>query len=173
MGAAISVKSEMHRGTEFTVRFRFPAVLGKTVPKVVSSASVDGVLSGRRVLLAEDHPLNSMIASKLMGKKNMLVIKAENGRQAVEKFEEAAAGYYDVILMDIRMPVMNGLEAARAIRALDRPDAAAVPIIAMTANAFDADVDESMKAGMNAHLSKPIEPQKLYDTLARFISRPR
>ena len=84
-------------------------------------------------------------------------------------FSEHPAGYYDAILMDIRMPVMDGLAAARAIRALDRPDAKSIPIIAMTANAFDEDVQQSLQAGMNAHLSKPVEPENLYETLGRTL----
>jgi CheY-like chemotaxis protein len=94
---------------------------------------------------------------------------AENGQVAVDMFSEHPAGYYDAILMDVRMPVMDGLEAARAIRALDRPDAKSIPIIAMTANAFDDDVKQTMQAGMNAHLSKPVEPERLYETLGRMI----
>ena len=94
---------------------------------------------------------------------------AENGQIAVDMFSEHAAGYYDAILMDVRMPVMDGLEATRAIRDLDRPDAKSIPIIAMTANAFDEDVKQSLQAGMNAHLSKPVEPERLYETLGRVI----
>ena len=82
-------------------------------------------------------------------------------------------GYYDAVLMDVRMPVMDGLTATREIRALDRPDAKNVPIIAMTANVFDEDVERSLQAGMNAHLSKPIEPEKLYETMARLIAHYR
>ena len=92
-----------------------------------------------------------------------------NGQIAVDMFSEHPAGYYDAILMDIRMPVMDGLAAARAIRALDRPDAKSIPIIAMTANAFDEDVKQSLQAGMNAHLSKPVEPENLYETLGRML----
>ena len=94
---------------------------------------------------------------------------ANNGRLAVEMFSESAPGYYDAILMDVRMPEMDGLEATAAIRKLDRPDAQRVPIIAMTANAFDEDVQHSLQAGMNAHLSKPVEPEHLYSTLEELI----
>ena len=94
---------------------------------------------------------------------------AENGQIAVDMFSEHPAGYYDAILMDVRMPVMDGLEATRAIRALDRPDAKSIPIIAMTANAFDEDVQQSLQSGMDAHLSKPVEPEYLYETLSRVI----
>ena len=94
---------------------------------------------------------------------------AENGRIALETFRDSPAGYYDAILMDVRMPEMDGLEATAAIRALDRPDAKLIPIIALTANAFDEDVQSSLQSGMNAHLSKPVEPEYLYQTLEELI----
>ena len=89
---------------------------------------------------------------------------------AVRRFSEKPEGYYDAILMDVRMPVMDGLTATKTIRALDRPDAKTIPIIAMTANVFDEDVERSREAGMNAHLSKPVEPDKLYETMKRLIA---
>ena len=101
--------------------------------------------------------------------KEALIDHAENGRVALEMFARSEPGYYAAILMDVRMPEMDGLEAARAIRALDRPDAAVVPVIAMTANAFDEDVQRSLQVGMNAHLSKPVEPEHLYQTLEELI----
>ena len=91
----------------------------------------------------------------------------------MDMFAEQPAGYYNAVLMDVRMPVMDGLSAAQAIRALDRPDAKEIPIIAMTANVFDEDVERSLQAGMNAHLFKPIEPERLYETLARLITELR
>ena len=94
---------------------------------------------------------------------------AENGKIAVEKYESHEPGYYDAILMDMRMPEMDGLEATRRIRAADRPDAQIIPIIALTANAFDEDVQRSLQAGLNAHLSKPVEPENLYSTLESLI----
>jgi len=95
---------------------------------------------------------------------------AENGRIAVEMFESRDPGYYDAILMDMRMPEMDGLEATRVIRAMDRPDARTIPIIALTANAFDEDVQRSMQAGLNAHLSKPVEAETLFEILESLIS---
>ncbi len=95
---------------------------------------------------------------------------AVNGKEAVRMFEESEEGYYDAILMDVRMPEMDGLTATKTIRALDRPDAKSIPIIAMTANVFDEDIERTHEAGMNAHLSKPIEPEKMYETMARLIS---
>ena len=94
---------------------------------------------------------------------------AENGRIVLEMFADSSPGYYDAILMDVRMPEMDGLEASSRIRALDREDAKRIPIIAMTANAFDEDVQRSLQAGMNAHLSKPVEPEQLYKTLEELI----
>ena len=99
----------------------------------------------------------------------MISDHAENGKLAVEKFAASPQGFYDAVLMDIRMPVMDGLEATAAIRALDHPDAKTVPIIAMTANAFDEDVQRSLKAGMNVHLTKPADPEQLYTTLQELI----
>ena len=99
----------------------------------------------------------------------MTAERAENGKEAVEMFSSHPEGYYDCILMDIRMPVMDGLEAAAAIRALDRPDAATIPILALTANAFDEDVERSLQAGMNAHLTKPVVPEVLYANMSKFI----
>ena len=122
-------------------------------------------LTGRRVLLAEDVMVNAKIMIMVLSMREMEVEHAENGRIAVEMFEEHEDGYYDAVLMDMRMPEMDGLEATRRIRAMDRSDAKSVPIIALTANAFDEDVQHSMQAGLNAHLSKPVEPEVLFETL--------
>ena len=129
-------------------------------------------LTGRRILLAEDMPINAEIMMELLGMRDMRVDHAENGQIVLEMFANSAENYYDAVLMDVRMPVMTGLEATVAIRALDRPDAKTVPIIAMTANAFDEDVQRSLQAGMNAHLSKPVEPEHLYETLEILIKDP-
>ena len=126
-------------------------------------------LKGKRILLAEDVLINAEILKQLIAMKEALLEVAENGRIALEMFSSSEIGYYDAILMDIRMPEMDGLEATAAIRALDREDARRVPIIAMTANAFDEDVQHSLQVGMNAHLSKPVEPEHLYRTLEELI----
>ena len=126
-------------------------------------------LKGRRILLAEDVMINAEIMMMVLGMREMNVEHAENGQIAVDMFMSAEPGYYDAILMDMRMPVMDGLEATRAIRASGRPDAGTIPVIALTANAFDEDVQRSMQAGLNAHLSKPVEPDALFDTLETFI----
>ncbi|MBR3327033.1 MAG: response regulator [Atopobiaceae bacterium] len=126
-------------------------------------------LHGRHLLLAEDILINAEIVTELLHLKGIEVTHALNGSIAVETFRESAPGTYDAILMDVQMPEMNGLEATTAIRALDRPDAKTIPIIAMTANAFDEDVQRSLQVGMNAHLSKPVEPDHLYATLGELI----
>ncbi|MBQ6756275.1 MAG: response regulator [Oscillospiraceae bacterium] len=126
-------------------------------------------LRGRHILIAEDILINAEILTELLEIREITVDHAENGRIAFEMFRDSAEGTYDAVLMDIRMPEMDGLEATAAIRALPRRDAKSVPIIAMTANAFDEDVQLSLQAGMNAHLSKPIEPDKIYSTLEELI----
>ena len=126
-------------------------------------------LKDRRILLAEDIIINAEIMKHLLAAKEAVIDHAENGKLAVEMFEKSGVGYYSAILMDVRMPEMDGLEAAQTIRALDRPDARQIPIIALTANAFDEDVQRSLQVGMNAHLSKPVEPERLYQTMEELI----
>ena len=126
-------------------------------------------LKGRHILMAEDILVNAEIMKQIILMKEALIDHAENGRIALEMFAQSPADYYDAVLMDVRMPEMDGLEAAAAIRALKRPDAKTVPIIALTANAFDEDVQRSLQVGMNAHLSKPVEPEHLYQTLEELI----
>ena len=126
-------------------------------------------LAGRRILLAEDMEINAEIIMDILAMKDAETDHAENGRIVVDMFKNSAVDTYAGILMDVRMPEMDGLEAAAAIRALDRPDAKRIPIIALTANAFDEDVQRSLQAGMNAHLSKPVEPDHLYQTLEELI----
>ena len=183
MGGEISVESKKGEGTAFTV----------IVPLEVSERSADTeakdvisdgnhaiiveeeeaffeqVLSGKRILMAEDVDQNAEILSDLLELEEVVTERACNGEEAVQMFERSAPGYYSAILMDVRMPVMDGLDATRNIRKLNREDAKKIPIIAMTANVFDDDVESSINAGMNAHLSKPVEPDKLYETMARLI----
>ena len=121
------------------------------------------------MLLAEDVAVNAEIMVMVLGMREMVVEHAENGRIALDMYEQHEPGYYDAILMDMRMPEMYGLEATRRIRASERPDAASIPIIALTANAFDEDVQRSMQAGLNAHLTKPVEPDVLFETLEHLI----
>ncbi|MDO5455565.1 MAG: response regulator [Eubacteriales bacterium] len=126
-------------------------------------------LKGRHILLAEDIAINAEIMKQIVMMKEAEIDHAENGRIVVEMFEKSPVGYYDAILMDVRMPEMDGLQASAAIRALDREDAKIIPIIALTANAFDEDVQRPLQVGMNAHLSKPVEPDLLYQTMEELI----
>ena len=126
-------------------------------------------LTGRRILLAEDVEINAEIMMDMLEMENIKVDHAENGQVAVDLFENSTEGIYSAILMDVRMPIMDGLEAAKVIRSMDRPDAKRIPIIALTANSFDEDVQLSLQAGMNAHLSKPVESDTLIRTLGELI----
>ena len=126
-------------------------------------------LKGRRVLLAEDVAVNAEIMMMVLQMREIQADLAENGRIAVDAFAAHPAGYYDAILMDMRMPEMDGLQATQTIRAMDRPDAKSIPIIALTANAFDEDVQRSLQAGLNAHLTKPVQPENLFETLENLI----
>ena len=169
MGGTIHVTSKVDQGTEVRVHLSFE-LAGDDALRVSSTTSVGAeglVLAGKRVLLVEDHPLNAEIARRHLEKRRIGVEHASNGRIGVEMFCRSAPGYYDAVIMDIRMPDMNGLEAARAIRSSGHVNAQSVPIIAMTANAYDEDVRRSFAAGMDAHLSKPINPEELFRTLAQ------
>ncbi|NCC44877.1 MAG: PAS domain-containing sensor histidine kinase, partial [Clostridia bacterium] len=169
MGGNIEVKSKLGEGSTFSFSFpyQYRYVKENKIPKQ-DIKKYD--LNNRRVLLVDDRKLNRQIARKLLEKKGVLVEEAVDGAQAVNMFEASEKNYYDLILMDIRMPVLDGLGATRKIRALDRKDAGEVAIIAMTANAFDEDVKASLDAGMNAHLAKPIEPQLMYETIGNILN---
>ena len=123
------------------------------------------ILAGRQVLLCEDNKLNQEIAKALLKAKGMPVTTANNGEQGVEIFKDSPPGTFAVILMDIHMPVLDGLAATRRIRSLDRPDAQTIPVIAMTADAFEEDVQRCRAAGMNDHIAKPVSPELLYKKL--------
>ena len=127
-------------------------------------------LHGKRILVAEDMIINAEILKQMLMSSGMKVDIADNGRKVVELFSESEPGSYDAIFMDIRMPGMDGLEATREIRSLQRPDAGTVPIIALTANDVESDVEKSMEAGMNAHLTKPVEPDEVYRTLEQLVA---
>ena len=175
MNGTISVESEKGAGTEFTVvvtmRRGEQAGFQDAKAPLVEDLADTGMLAGCRLLLAEDIEINAEIMMDLLEMEGIEAEHAENGQIAVEMFASHEPGYYDAILMDVRMPVMDGLEAAAAIRALDRADAQTVPIVALTANAFDEDVQRSMQAGMNAHLSKPVESDLLLQTLCDLVSK--
>ncbi|MDD2956333.1 MAG: PAS domain-containing protein, partial [Oscillospiraceae bacterium] len=171
MGGEISVKSRLGEGAAFTVTLPHPYRLAAKKAPAQRAPETGDALEGRRVLLVDDHPLNREIAKKLLIKKGVQVELAADGREALQLVSSSSPGYYDGVLMDIRMPLMDGLEAARRIRRLDREDIQKLPVIAMTANAFDEDIQHSREAGMNAHLAKPIDPEILYRTLAEQICR--
>ena len=147
----------------------FSKALGKKEEQVQQEKTSDYDFAGKRVLLVEDNMINTEVAVMLLESKGFTVDTAENGLRAMEVFSKSEPKYYDAILMDIRMPLMDGLSAATNIRHLSNADARTIPIIAMTANAFDDDIEKSKAAGMNAHLAKPIEPERMYQTLYDFI----
>lgn len=174
MGGTISIESKINVGTTVTVRLPFDLASAEqhvSERPVVEKTVGFEKLHGKRVLLAEDHPLNARIAKTLLEKQEMNVVHAENGKIAVELFEGSPENTFDAILMDIRMPEMSGLEATRAIRELKRPDAKTIPIIAISANAYPEDVQKSLNAGMNYHIAKPINPIMLYETLERLCNK--
>ena len=150
-----------------TIMDEFRAAFRKKNPNPVRP-TVD--LKGRRILLAEDVAINAEIMMMVLSMREMDVDHAENGKIAVEMYRGHESGYYDAILMDMRMPEMDGLEATQIIRATDQADAKTIPIIALTANAFDEDVQRSMQAGLNAHLSKPVEAELLFETLEELLA---
>lgn len=125
--------------------------------------------SGKKVLLVEDHPINAWVEQKILEKVGFQVEIATNGKCGVEQFQASEDGYYDVILMDINMPVMDGLTAAKHIRSFGSDRAAQIPIIAITTNGFEEDIYNSRKAGMNEHLTKPIDPELLFKCLAKYL----
>lgn len=126
-------------------------------------------LSGRRILLAEDMELNAEIIMDILEMEDIKVDHAENGKIAIDLFKNSTVGIYSAIIMDVRMPEMDGLEATRIIRSMDREDAKQIPIIALSANAFDEDAKLSMQAGMNAHLTKPVEADNLIRVLGELL----
>ena len=167
MGGRITVESEPGGGSEFTISLRFPvgeAKAGQMIP--VSKASD---FTGKKLLVVEDNELNLEIASTLLEEAGFEVDTAGNGKIAVEKVEAASAGRYDLILMDVQMPEMDGYEATRRIRALPDKKKAAIPIVAMTANAFEEDQKNALNAGMNGHIAKPLNIQKLFQVLSELL----
>ncbi len=172
MGGTIEVESTIGKGTTFTLNL--PLKIATLEQREKWKKETDFDFNGYnydniRILLCEDHPLNAEIVIRLLSKKGIIVEHAKDGREGLDMFASSEAGYYDLILMDIRMPVMDGLEATKAIRKLSRKDAFRIPIIAMTANAFDEDIEQTRMAGMNAHLGKPIEIDKVLSCIAQML----
>ncbi|MCH3942996.1 MAG: ATP-binding protein [Atopobiaceae bacterium] len=168
MGGTISVESEPGKGSTFRLCAAFD-VTDRRQDAVAAPSRGRGNddVSGLHVLVCEDHLLNAEIVTHLLGERGAIVTLAEDGKRGLEAFEASPVGFYDIILMDVRMPVMNGLEATRAIRSLDRPDARTVPIVAMTANAYAEDVRDCRNAGMDEHIAKPFDPDHLFGAIAR------
>lgn len=160
MGGTISVQSEQNVGSAFTVTIPFEMADKEALGPEDNGTEAENI-EGVRILIAEDNELNREIVTELLKKHGAIVTTVANGEEAVAAFREHPAGTYDVILMDVMMPVLNGIEATRKIRALDREDAQTIPIIALTANAFAEDIEKCKEAGMNAHLSKPIDLNKM------------
>lgn len=173
MGGTVDVRSQVGDGTTFVVKLPLKVSPRKTLEDGRAASPVPGTspssLRGRRIMVVEDNELNAEIASTLLGQAGLVVDVVEDGRRAVELFQGRPAGTYDAILMDIQMPVMDGYEATGRIRRSGRDDAASVPIIAMSANAFSEDVAKSLEAGMNMHLSKPIDIGKVLSALVELI----
>lgn len=169
MEGEISINSEIGKGTEVVIDL--PLTLAEKDmldERWGKEQAVDG-LKSKRVLVVEDNEINTFVARRILESRGICVEHAENGREAVEAFARSEKGHFDLILMDVRMPVMNGLDATREIRKMSRPDALQIPIIAMSANAYDEDMQMSIAAGMNAHLAKPIEPVLLLKTIENYV----
>lgn len=169
MGGTIGVESRQGVGTTYTITL--PFVIDSTEAAEPEQQQTNlAVLQGQRVLLAEDNALNMEIMEFLLNEVGVKVTKAADGQQAVEAFAASPVGGFDAILMDVMMPVRDGHEATRAIRAMDRPDAKTIPIFAMTANAFTEDRRKALESGMNEHLPKPIDPDALYRLLVKYLT---
>ena len=172
MGGSIQVESRQGIGTKFTIDLSFDIASKEEVygsEDTIESSAIH-TIKGKRILLVEDNELNAEIAKTVLEDVGALITRAENGQQALELFKEKPAGTFDVILMDLMMPVMDGYTATRKIRELERSDAKTVPIIAMTANAFQEDAEKCIAVGMNAHLAKPLDIEKMKKTIKSICS---
>lgn len=167
MGGVIEIKSKLNKGSVFNVMLPLE-IAASHQEKEEEKKSEEAQITGKRALLVEDNELNQEIAHYILQECGLDITIAVNGQEAVEKFKETAPGTYDIIFMDVMMPIMNGYEATRAIRSLDRTDAD-VPIVAMTANAFAEDVKAAMDAGMNEHIPKPLEPEAIQSVLVKWL----
>lgn len=170
MKGSIEIQSTKDSGTVFTVRLQFSPGIPQAAEEVSPAQGRSVELAGRKILLCEDNQLNREIATALLLELGMRVETAENGREGIDRFLAGPPGSIDAVLMDLRMPILDGLAAAKQIRRLDRADAGTVPIIAMTADAFDDDVQKCLKAGMNAHIAKPIDKERLRKVLQDCIA---
>jgi len=169
MGGQIQLKSEVGIGTEITITMDIEH-LPDYKPEV-QNIPKDFDFSGKRILLCEDNAINAMIVTKMLVDKKAIIEVAENGQIGLDKFLNSEPNYYSVILMDLRMPVMGGYDATREIRKSNKSDAKTVPIIALSADAFSHDIKKSIDSGMNGHVAKPFEPEKLYEAIYRAINK--
>ena len=173
MGGEISIHSKKGEGTTVQIILPHRIAQESEVEKsgIAQQTVDDSLFKGKRILLAEDNELNAEIAAELLGDVGLEIDRAEDGIICISKLETAAAGYYDLILMDVQMPNMDGYQATKIIRGLSDKSKAEIPIIAMTANAFEQDRREALDAGMNDHISKPVSIAKLVSVMSRFISK--
>ena len=173
MGGTIEVLTSPGGGTKIIIGLKLKIAQEDDVPKakdvLASDADSEINFSEKRLLLVEDNAINMEIAKMILDQQGFMVEEAENGQVAVDMVSQSEPGYYDAILMDVQMPVMNGYEATRAIRALDDKALASIPILAMTANAFQEDVQAAKDAGMQAHIAKPIDVAVLVEELAAVL----
>ncbi|MCR5539334.1 MAG: response regulator [Ruminococcus sp.] len=167
MGGDIRVKSQVGVGTEFIVEIDCDPASGNAESEKSSGTNCD--FSGKRALVVDDHSINRILEVKLLGRVGFETDSASNGYECLKKFMASEIGYYDVILMDVKMPVMDGLEAAGKIRALERSDSSTVKMIAMSANAYPEDIERSKASGMDLHIAKPVIPSVLYSELSRLL----
>ena len=171
MGGTIECRSKLGEGTTYCITIPF-VIDSSAAPRVEETAALPAATpEGMHVLLAEDNELNIEIAVFVLENAGVTVTKAVNGQDALDQFAASAPGTFDAIIMDVMMPVMDGYQATRAIRQLNRPDAGSIPILAMTANAFVEDRRRAYEAGMNEHLTKPLEPEVVLRTLAKYRSK--
>lgn len=170
MHGSIKIDSHVGKGTKVTVHLDLGNPSSDAIPVKHSLTNIS-LPAGKRVLLIEDHPVNTEIAARILAKAHIIVDSAENGQKGYEKYMQAQEHTYDMILMDLQMPIMNGYQATYAIRSSQKADAKTIPIIAMTANAYAEDVQKCLEAGMNGHIAKPLDPQKVIETIALYLNK--
>jgi len=171
LGGSIQVESELGKGSKFTFELSMERATADASGEAEDTTESETRFEDKRILVVDDVDINRLIVATLLEPTGIKVIEADDGTSAVSAFESSEPGSIDIILMDVMMPVMDGLEATERIRALERADAQTVPIIAVTANAFKEDADKAIESGMNAHLAKPIDPENLMDVLRKFLRK--